>query len=128
MLCVAGDGDFLMTGQEFATAVQYRLPFVTVVVDNAGYGSIRMHQEMQFPGREFGTVLANPDFAAYAHAFGGWGATVTRTQDFADAYRAAEASGLPAILHLKVDPEATAPGATLTQLRERALAGRQASA
>ena len=124
VLCVAGDGDFLMNGQEFATAVQYRLPFVTLVVDNASYGSIRMHQEMHYPGRESGTDLVNPDFAAYARAFGGWGATVERTEDFAEAYRAAEASDLPAILHLKVSPEAMTPTATLSQIRARAQARR----
>ncbi|WP_254062753.1 thiamine pyrophosphate-binding protein [Caulobacter sp. S45] len=124
VLCVAGDGDFLMNGQEFATAVQYKLPFVTLVVDNASYGSIRMNQEMAFPGRVSATDLVNPDFAAYARAFGGYGATVERTEDFADAFCAAEASGLPAILHLKIDPEVMTPGSTLSQIRERALAGR----
>jgi acetolactate synthase-1/2/3 large subunit len=122
VLCVAGDGDFLMNGQEFATAVQYGLPFVTLVADNASYGSIRMQQEMHFPGRVSATDLVNPDFAAYARAFGGFGATVERTEDFAEAYRAAEASGLPAILHLKIDTDAMTPGASLGQLRERALA------
>jgi acetolactate synthase-1/2/3 large subunit len=122
VLCVAGDGDFLMNGQEFATAVQYGLPFVTLVADNASYGSIRMQQEMHFPGRVSATDLVNPDFAAYARALGGFGATVERTEDFAEAYRAAEASGLPAILHLKIDTDAMTPGASLGQLRERALA------
>jgi acetolactate synthase I/II/III large subunit len=119
VLCVAGDGDFLMSGQEFATAVQYGLPFVTLVADNASYGSIRLHQEMHYPGRVSGTDLVNPDFAAYARAFGGWGATVDRTEDFPDAFRAAEASGLPAILHLKIETEAMTPGASLKQVQGR---------
>ena len=78
----AGDGDFLMTGQEFATAVQYDLPVIVVVVDNGMYGTIRMHQERHYPGRVIGTALKNPDFAAYARAFGGYGATVEKTADF----------------------------------------------
>ena len=118
-----GDGDFLMNGQEFAIAAQYGLPIVAVVCDNASYGTIRMHQEREFPGRVVATDLKNPDFAAYARAFGGFGATVERTAEFPDAFRAARASGLPAILHLKIDPDAIAPGVTLSQIRARALAG-----
>ena len=76
MVAVSGDGDFLMNGQEFATAVQYGLPIVVLVFDNATYGTIRMHQERDYPGRVIGTDLKNPDFAAYARAFGGFGATV----------------------------------------------------
>ncbi|MDR3508760.1 MAG: thiamine pyrophosphate-dependent enzyme, partial [Caulobacteraceae bacterium] len=82
---------------------------------------IRMHQEREFPGRVSATDLVNPDFAAYATAFGGFGATVERTEDFADAYARAEASGLPAILHVKIDPDAISPTTTLTQIREAAL-------
>ena len=78
MVAISGDGDFLMNGQEFATAVQYDLPIVVVVCDNASYGTIRMHQERDYPGRVIGTDLKNPDFAAYARAFGGFGATVER--------------------------------------------------
>ncbi len=125
VLCVTGDGDFLMNGQEFAVAVQYGLPFVTIVADNASYGSIRMQQEMHFPGRVSATDLVNPDFAVYARAFGGYGAVVERTEDFADAFRAAEASGLPAILHLKIDTDAMTPGSSLSQLRERAEASKR---
>jgi len=83
VVAFAGDGDFLMTGQEFATAVQYGLPIIVLVVDNGMYGTIRMHQERDYPGRVVGTQLQNPDFAAYARAFGGFGATVERTADFA---------------------------------------------
>ena len=122
VVCVAGDGDFLMNGQEFATAVQYDLPFVTIIFDNGLYGTIRMHQEREYPGRIVGTDLKNPDFAAYARAFGGHGATVEKTADFPAAYAAAIASGKPAIIRLKVDPEAITPGSTLTAIREKALA------
>ncbi len=124
VVCVAGDGDFLMNGQEFATAVQYELPFVTIVVDNGQYGTSRMHQEREYPGRVVATALRNPDFAAYARAFGGHGATVERTADFAAAFQAAVRADKPAILHLKVDPEAITPTTTLTAIREKALAGK----
>jgi len=123
VLSVNGDGDFLMNGQEFATAVQYDLPLIAIVCDNRMYGTIRMHQEREFPGRVSGTELRNPDFAAYARAFGGFGVTVERTTDFPAAFRAAEASGQPAIIHLKIDPEAITPATTLAKIREKALAG-----
>jgi acetolactate synthase I/II/III large subunit len=124
VVAFAGDGDFLMTGQEFATAVQYDLPIIVVVVDNAMYGTIRMHQERHYPGRVIGTGLKNPDFAAYARAFGGYGATVEKTADFLPAFAAAQQSGKPAILHLKVDPEALTPSMSLTATREKAQAER----
>ncbi|MBE7220002.1 MAG: thiamine pyrophosphate-binding protein, partial [Caulobacteraceae bacterium] len=125
VVCLTGDGDFLMNGQEFATAVQYALPIVILVADNGQYGTIRMHQEREYPTRVSGTQLRNPDFAAYARAFGGFGATVTATAQFAAAFAAARASGLPAILHLKIDPDAILPGATLASIREKALAARR---
>jgi acetolactate synthase-1/2/3 large subunit len=121
VVCFAGDGDFLMNGQEFATAVQYDLPIIVIVADNGGYGTIRMHQERHYPGRVVGTDLRNPDFAAYARAFGGYGATVERTADFATAFGQAVASAKPAILHLKIDPDAITPATTLTAIRQRAL-------
>ncbi|MDC7789582.1 thiamine pyrophosphate-binding protein [Rhodoplanes sp. TEM] len=126
VVSINGDGDFLMNGQEFATAVQYGLPVIVVVCDNGIYGTIRMHQEREYPGRVSATVLRNPDFAAYARAFGGFGATVETTAAFAPAFRAAQASGLPAILHLKIDPEAITPTATLAGIRETALAAQGA--
>src|SRR6266851_3516705 len=119
VIAFAGDGDFLMTGQEFATAVQYGLPVIVVVVDNGMYGTIRMHQEREYPGRVVATDLKNPDFAAYARAFGGFGVTVEKTADFAAAYAAAVRSGKPAIVHLKVDPEASTPTMSLTAIREK---------
>ncbi len=122
VVCVAGDGDFLMTGQDFATAVQYKLPVIVVLSDNGLYGTIRMHQERDYPGRVTATQLHNPDFVAYALAFGGYGALVEKTADFPAAFAAAQASGKPSIIHLKIDPEAIAPGATLTGIRNKALA------
>ena len=120
VVAFAGDGCFLMTGQEFATAVQYGLDVVVIVVDNGMYGTIRMHQERHYPGRVTGTALANPDFAAYARAFGGYGETVEATAEFAPAFERALRSGLPAILHVKIDPEAITPLTTLSELRANA--------
>ncbi len=122
VVCFAGDGDFLMHGQEFATAVQYDLAIIVIVMDNAMYGTIRMHQEREYPGRISGTELKNPDFAAYARAFGGFGATVEKTAEFAKAFSDAQASGKPAIIHVKVDQQAISPGTTIDKLRETALA------
>lgn len=116
----AGDGDYLMHGQEFATAVQYGLPIIVVILNNGTYGTIRMHQERDYPGRVSGTDLKNPDFAAYARAFGGHGETVATTADFAPAFERARASGKPAIIEIKLDIEALTPTRTLTQIREKA--------
>ena len=121
----SGDGCFLMNGQEFATAVQYDLAIVFIVIDNAMYGTIRMHQEREYPGRVTGTGLKNPDFAAYARAFGGHGETVQATADFAPAFERAIASGMPSIIHVKIDPEAITPTTTLSAIRRRALAARE---
>jgi acetolactate synthase-1/2/3 large subunit len=123
VVCVAGDGDYLMTGQDFITAVQYKLPVIVVLADNGLYGTIRMHQEREYPGRVVATDLINPDFVAYAKAFGGFGVRVEKTADFPAAFAAAQKSGLPSIIHLKVDPDAIAPAATLTGIREKSLAG-----
>ena len=117
VVCIAGDGDFLMTGQELATAVQYDAPILVVVVDNGMYGTIRMHQERLFPGRVSGTDLRNPDFAALARAFGGHGERVERTEDFPAAFERALESGLPSVVHLLVDPEAITPRRTLSEIR-----------
>lgn len=117
VICFAGDGCFLMHGQEFATAVRYRLPIITVVVNNGIYGTIRMHQEREYPGRVSATDLTNPDFAALARAYGGHGETVEKTEEFADAFLRARASGKPAIIEIKLDPEAITPTRTLTDIR-----------
>jgi len=116
VVVVAGDGCFMMTSQEFATAVQYDLPVVVVVVDNGMYGTIRMHQEREYPGRTSGTNLRNPDFAAMAVAFGGHGETVRDTETFMPAFRRAIASGKPAIIHCITDPQALTPGQSLDQI------------
>ena len=121
VVAFAGDGDFLMNGQEFATAVQYALPILVLVIDNGMYGTIRMHQERHYPGRISATALKNPDFAAYARAFGGHGERVERTDEFAPALERALQSGQPAILHCLIDPEAITPTTTLTALRQQAL-------
>lgn len=118
VIAFAGDGCFMMNGQEFATAVQYDLPIVVIVVNNGTYGTIRMHQERDYPGRVSGTDLKNPDFAALARAYGGHGETVTRTAEFAAAFERATQSGLPAIIEIRLDPEAITPTRTLTQIRE----------
>ncbi|GKS97772.1 thiamine pyrophosphate-binding protein [Acidovorax sp. SUPP3434] len=118
----AGDGDFLMHGQEFATAVQYGLPIIVVLLDNAMYGTIRMHQEREYPGRVSATQLKNPDFKAYAAAFGGHGERVETTAEFAPALARARASGLPCVLHCLLDPEAITPTGTLQGIRSAAQA------
>lgn len=120
----AGDGCFLMNGQDFATAVQYDLPVIILVIDNGMYGTIRMHQEREYPGRISATMLKNPDFAAYARAFGGHGETVRETAEFAPAFERALVSGKPSILHLFLDPEAITPAMTMTAIRDKALAGK----
>jgi acetolactate synthase-1/2/3 large subunit len=121
VLAVNGDGDFLMNGQEFATAVQYNLPIIVVVLDNAMLGTIRMHQEREYPGRISATTLKNPDFAAMARSFGGFGATVEKTEDFAAAFIAAEKSALPSIIHVKFDGDGISPTTTLEAIRKKAL-------
>jgi acetolactate synthase-1/2/3 large subunit len=118
VLVFAGDGDFMMNGQEFATAIQYGTPIVILVINNGTYGTIRMHQERQYPGRVSGTDINNPDFAALARAYGGHGETVMKTDEFAPAYERARASGKPAIVEVKLSPEALTPTRTLTQIRE----------
>jgi len=122
VVCVAGDGDFLMTGQELATAVQEDAAIVILVVNNGMYGTIRMHQERHYPGRVSGTDLVNPDFAALARAFGAHGAIVERTADFAAALDEALTCGQPAVIELRVDREALTPRHSLTEIREAARA------
>lgn len=124
VMCFTGDGDFLMTGQELATAVQHGAAVLFVVVNNSMYGTIRMHQERDYPARVHGTALRNPDFAALARAYGGHGEVVERTADFAPAFERAVASGKPAILELRIDPEAITTRTTLSAIREQALKSR----
>ncbi|MFA7416259.1 MAG: thiamine pyrophosphate-dependent enzyme, partial [Rhizobium sp.] len=120
VICFAGDGCFMMHGQEFATAIRYDLPIIVCLVNNGIYGTIRMHQEREYPGRVSATDLTNPDFAAFARAYGGHGETVEKTEDFAPAFERARASGKPSIIEIKLDPEAITPMKTLTQIREKA--------
>ncbi len=116
-LCFTGDGDFVMSSPEFATAVQYEAPIVVLLVNNGMYATIRMHQERQFPGRVIGTGLENPDFPALARAYGGHGVRVERTEDFEAAFEGALASGKPALIELPVDPERISPRVRLSELR-----------
>jgi acetolactate synthase-1/2/3 large subunit len=118
-LCFTGDGDFVMSSPDFATAVQHELPIVVLLVNNGMYATIRMHQERQFPGRVIGTDLRNPDFPALARAYGGFGERVELTADFEAAFERALASGKPALLELPVDPERISPRITLSGLRKR---------
>ena len=118
VLCFTGDGDFVMSSPELATAVQYELPIVVLLVNNGMYATIRMHQERQFPGRVIGTDLENPDFPALARAYGANGERVERTEDFEGAFERALASGKPAVLELPVDPERISPRVKLSELRK----------
>ncbi len=122
VVAFAGDGCFLMTGQELATARLHDLAPVVIVVDNGMYGTIRMHQEANHPGRTMATDLANPDFAALARAHGAWAMTVERTGEFAAAFDEALKAGRLALLHLRLDPEAITTRTTLSAIRDRALA------
>jgi len=117
VVCVAGDGDFLMSGHELAAAAQERAPIVVLLVNNGMYGTIRMHQERQFPGRVIGTDLVNPDFVGLAEAYGAHAELVERTEDFADAFERALRAGRAAVLELRVDPELITPRATLSAIR-----------
>ncbi|WP_417322348.1 thiamine pyrophosphate-binding protein [Erythrobacter aureus] len=122
VVAVAGDGDFLMNGQELATAVQHGANLIVIVVDNSAYGTIRMHQEREFPGEEriSATRLANPDFAALANAFGGWSARAATTQEFKDALVDAQGRGGLRLIHCTIDIEQlAASGASVSGLRNR---------
>jgi acetolactate synthase-1/2/3 large subunit len=120
VMCVAGDGDFLMNGQELATAAQYDADLLVILVDNGSYGTIRMHQEKEYPKRISATALKNPDFAALAKAFGGWSATVDMTEDFAPALdEALKLKGIR-LIHCKTDVEQISNATTIAKLREKA--------
>jgi acetolactate synthase-1/2/3 large subunit len=123
VVSVNGDGDFLMNGQELATAVQYELPVVFIVVNNGMYGTIRMHQERDYPGRVYGTDLKNPDFAALARAYGAHAETVEETAQFAPAFERAAAAGKPALIEVRIDPQAITTSTTLDAIRSRSLKG-----
>jgi acetolactate synthase I/II/III large subunit len=130
VITFAGDGEYMMNGQELATAVQYKAGVVIIVFNNGMFGTIRMHQERSYPGRVSGTVLHNPDFAALARAYGAHGETVTETAQFGPALERAleHAHGkqLPAVIELRYDGDLITPGATLATIRATALAARAA--
>ncbi|MFZ5556449.1 MAG: thiamine pyrophosphate-binding protein [Pseudomonadota bacterium] len=124
VVCFAGDGCFLMTGQELATAVQYGASVLFLVVNNGMYGTIRMHQEREYPERVHGTAIRNPDFAALARSYGAHGELVRSTADFGPALARALASGKPALIELTLDPDAITTRTTLSAIRKAALAKR----
>ncbi len=119
VIALAGDGCFMMTCQELATAMQYGANVVTIIANNGMYGTIRMHQEREYPTRVVATTLTNPDFAAFAQSFGAHGETVTQTDQFPAALDRALSAGKPALIELKTDPEAIAPKATISALRSK---------
>jgi acetolactate synthase-1/2/3 large subunit len=129
---IAGDGDFLMTGQELATATGYgagrgRGKLIVIVVDNGTYGTIRMHQEREYPGRVSGSDLVNPDFAALARAYGFDADSLDRTAQFEPAFAAALERPRPTLLHLKLDSDVSTTRATLTAIRKAARQKRTAA-
>ena len=117
VVCFAGDGDFLMSGQELATAVQYDVPAIFIVVNNGMYGTIRMHQERHYPGRVIGTDLVNPHFAAFARSFGAVGEIVEESAQFGPAMERSLAAKKPALIEVRIDPQAITPNTTLDALR-----------
>jgi acetolactate synthase-1/2/3 large subunit len=117
VIALAGDGDFLMNGQELATAVRYGCDMLVLVIDNGSYGTIRMHQERRYPGRPSGTDLINPDFTALPRAYGAWAETVERTDQFAPALDRARGEKGVKLLHLKTDVDQIGPGVTITAIR-----------
>jgi acetolactate synthase-1/2/3 large subunit len=109
VVCLAGDGCAQMSIQEFGTAIQYNANIIIIISNNGIYGTIRMHQERNYPGRISGTNMLNPNFALLAQSYGGFGETVTKTKDFLSAFERARSSGKPAIIELKTDPLALSP-------------------
>jgi len=117
VVAFAGDGDFMMNGQELATAMQYQANIIIIVVNNGIYATIRMHQEREYPHRVIGTDMINPDFVALAHAYGAHGELVVKTADFEAAFERSKAAGKPALIEVRLDPEILTPTATVTSLR-----------
>lgn len=117
VIVFVGDGGMLMTGQEIATAFHHGVAPILLVFNNAMYGTIRMYQERTYPGRVSGTGLTNPDFAKFMESFGGHGEVVEATAAFAPAFRRAAASGKPALIELRMNPEQITSRATIAQLR-----------
>lgn len=119
VVALAGDGCFMMSAQELATAMQYDLHVIFIVVNNSHFGTIRMHQERHYPNRVHGTGLTNPDFAAFARSFGAHGETVERTEDFLPALQRSMEARRAAVIEIRMPQEASTPGATLEQIREQ---------
>lgn len=128
VVCFVGDGGFLMTGQEIATAFHHSVAPIILVFNNQMYGTIRMHQERTYPGRVSGTALTNPDFAKFIESFGGHGETVERTEDLVPAFQRAVASGKPAVIEVVMNPEQITNRATIADLREQARKAAEAAA
>jgi acetolactate synthase-1/2/3 large subunit len=116
-ICFAGDGCFLMNGQELATAVQYRANVIIIVVNNGMYGSIRMHQERHYPSNVWGSSLSNPNFIDLAKAYGAHAELVEKTADFPAAFERAENAGRPALIELQTSDEILTPRLTVSDLR-----------
>ena len=121
VVAFCGDGGFLMTGQELATAAQFDAKVMFIVVNNGMYGTIRMHQEREYPERVSGTMLKNPDFAALARAYGLHGEIVEKTADFAAAFERASQAKTASLIELRIDPEAITTRTTLSAIRAAAL-------
>jgi len=128
VVCFVGDGGFLMTGQEIATAFHHSVAPIILVFNNQMYGTIRMHQERTYPGRVSGTALTNPDFAKFIESFGGHGETVERTEDLVPAFQRAVASGKPAVIEVVMNPEQITNRVTIADLREQARKAAEAAA
>jgi acetolactate synthase-1/2/3 large subunit len=126
VVAFVGDGGFLMTGQELATAFHHGVAPIVLVFNNQMYGTVRMYQERAYPGRVSGTALTNPDFVKFIEAFGGHGELVAATAEFAPAFRRAVESGRPAVVELRMNPEQITSRATIAQLRAGA-AGKPAA-
>ena len=120
VVAICGDGDVMMTSQEIATAVHHGIAIIAVIVNNGTYGTIRMHQERDYPGHVIATDITNPDFVLFAQSFGAFGERVEKTEEFGEVFERARASGRPALIELMVNKEAITPSATLSGIREAA--------
>ncbi len=119
VVAFAGDGDFMMNGQELATAMQYRANIIIIVVNNGIFATIRLHQERDYPGRVVGTDMVNPDFCALARAYGAHAELVTSTGEFKPAFKRAISANSPALIEIQMDPDILSPTATVESLRNR---------
>ncbi|MEL7088480.1 MAG: thiamine pyrophosphate-dependent enzyme [Planctomycetota bacterium] len=117
VVCFAGDGDFQMTGMELGAALQAGCQPIVLILNNGMYGTIRMHQEREYPHRVAGTQITNPDFVQLAQSFGYHAERVERTEQFGEAFARAQASATGAVLELMIDPEAITPGRTMSEIR-----------